>query len=1228
MSIFRETFPQFIVDELDRRQSGMLARTPQFIHELNTRSAWVRMTSGVNYEGSNELAKKYVLQGGTLNNSTSLKFGLGSKGNSSYDILSPGGSKHRLGIRPMPGITGVAIKNKGAYGSLQEATVSFTVWDIKQLEELELLYMRPGYTVLLEFGWDYTKPSIPRYDILNKKDINLNEAFSEVYNLIIKSKGNYDALLGYVTNYNWSARDDGGYDCTTTIISLGEVLESLKVNWIPLNTYAFDKTGKGLFGRNLPAANPKIIDSYEQGIIPGLLHELWDYLNGRNLTSAAGDTFVDPTFGTTYYLYLNKNSNTLSQNDRGGYTKPLGTDVKVEAYISLGSFCDLLNNYVLLKDINNGPISQVTAYETDVNGTVITERKEVTSNDNAIPRNLLSSPINQNLPENQPNPSARIPGTTADIPSSLKCIASPFAISTNLGVCLVRNDNWAALEIKDVKSAEEQEAEETTSPPVQVINDDIKIALKSRVFGLRDPVTENNNITFTGNIYKRLQDNIVKGPPIFTGISILSIITPSVYVYSGKDGLEADIEKLAQEFLNAVSTVDVKTITEDGISKQVPTLIFEGGSSFVPSNFNDNIRKINLLDYFYNTGEYQSYTLEEKLEQVYDDLLYADYDGNREIGGFREDPAENGLLSDNKRSWTRAQIIALLKKTFVDLSTNKFINEQLNRELPEVASAIADAASRAPGISSDIKEFLVPTTSNELKTVGNISNIYININFLYSQAISKNVASNDTQNKNVISIREYLQGILREVQNSLGNINDFDIQVDSRNAIGRIIDINYTGNPLFPPFVLQVHNINSVVRNYSFQSKIFPEMGSIIAISAQDPEATGRLGYDNATLIAWNEGIKDRLIPKRDFTSLIKLGNQEDPITFIYPFLTKMYKYFQSLQGSASTNINFAYGGLNFAYRDFLAYISKFDKRNNFKSIIPTELSVTLDGIGGIVIGNIFTINQDIIPKGYRSAPGRKLAYITTKINHSIQDNDWTTTLSAYPIIFEYQTGLDLAKDWNNQEYPGANPGSIRISINGVPIVNIPNNYIPLASKILSFGNVSKTIPLAARPLLDTIAYAEGTAGVSQNGYDVLVGFGQIPAWTPDYISSHPNVFVPGLSTAAGRYQIIFNTWQDYGGNIPFNKENQDIVGWKLIKDKRSYPVTSATQAFLTAKQQITSNNIDVTTNPDFIDFLNKNYLEWASLPNGSGQFGYKGQGGKYTPDSIYKVYIEAVKKY
>ncbi len=213
MSIFREPFPNFVQNELDRRQDGIFTRDFKFLHQLNSRSAWVRMTSGVNYGGNSDLAKKYVMQGGVLNHSTketkdngivdvfTQKSGLGDK-TKTYSNFSQDGQLNRTGIRPMPGITNVDIKTKGAYGSLQEATVNFVCWDIRQLEELEVLYMRPGYTVLLEFGWNFAKVNndLPKYDILNKTEgITLNQAFAEIYTLIDQSGGTYDALLGYVS---------------------------------------------------------------------------------------------------------------------------------------------------------------------------------------------------------------------------------------------------------------------------------------------------------------------------------------------------------------------------------------------------------------------------------------------------------------------------------------------------------------------------------------------------------------------------------------------------------------------------------------------------------------------------------------------------------------------------------------------------------------------------------------------------------------------------------------------------------------------------------------------------------------------------------------------------------------------------------------------------------------------------------------------------------------------
>ena len=955
MSIFKQTFPQFVINEINRRQDGMATRTPSFLHQLNTRSSWVRMTSGVNYtdgkgQVTNELAKQYVLQGGTLGNlgtfGNFLKSGLGGSGTSAYDLKTPGGTTNRLGIRPMPGITNVSVQSKSAYGSLQEATVSFIAWDIKQLEDLELLYMRPGYTVLLEFGWSYVNP-IPRYNILDiaaGEGISLNDAFKKLYQNISSSNGNYNALLGYVKNYNWSAREDGGYDCTTTIISLGEVLESLKVNWVPMETRAFEKSGLLGYG---PQQDFNPIVHYERGIIPGLLSELFFYMDkkansGSNLNYSR--EFKDPNFsGTKYNLYMSKRTGDISKINRGGLSKYLGKgDARTEGYITLGSLCELINNYVLLKDGNNSPISQITTYDTDENG---------------------------NIDKTKP----------------LECIASPLSLSTNYGICFVRNDNWKSLSVQEVKSDTSEDNALTgaaaTATPAYITD-----AIQKRSFSpiLSDFIT--NKVTKT-----EIDIDL-------TLIPDFGLLNQIYYKYSGN--LENDLKDIANKLLTSISKVEIKK--ENDLK---PQFTFSSGESFNSTNSNPS-SFVNFFDYFFQGQS-------DPAGVAFSSLFVSKYGGLNFV-----DPFTDGTFTDiTGKIWTKVAVIAKIKEIFSNYPLSDLLSKQIAEQTSTAASAVAEVAFDVPGFKAAL-QFLLPNSSTNSKSLGYLENIYINLDLLYDQAVSKNIASNDTQSKNTIAIREYIQNILRNVQNSLGNVNNFDLQVDSRNAIGRIIDINYTGDPSINPFTLQIHNLNSSARTYSFNSKIFPEMGSIIAISAQDATGIGKLGYDNATLVAWNDGIADRLIPKKTFSTNIKIDEEAKPSSFILPFLTKIFAYFEALSGDGTSNPNYLYGGLDFAYRDFLSVLDRYDPQNAYKSIIPTELTVTLDGIGGIIIGNLFQINQDIIPKGYKTVPGRNVAYIVTSIGHNIQSNDWTTTLQAYPIILETSKATNVWKKWDKNKYP------------------------------------------------------------------------------------------------------------------------------------------------------------------------------------------------------------------
>jgi len=840
----------------------------------------------------------------------------------------------------MPGITNVSVQSKGAYGSLQEATVSFIAWDIRQLEDLELLYMRPGYTVLLEFGWSFVNP-MPKYDILNRSNISLNDAFKDIYKLIQDSNGNYDALLGYVKNYNWSAREDGGYDCTATIISLGEVLESLKVNWIPMETIAFSK--RGLLGYG-----DKVGNSYEQGIIPGLIHELFYYMDQdakpRKDSTSYSRVFSDPTFiGTTYNLYMTKRFGDSSKMDRGGLPKYLGS-ARVEGYITLGSLCKLINNYVLLKNENDTPISQITTSEMDNSGNIT------------------------NVP--------------------LKCAASPLSLSTNYGICFVRNDNWKSLGVQSLNSEAAKDAAATAAIVATIPPDILQAVDKRDLIPLK---------------LSRIQNKIqpVSNTTVYTpaGPGAAGVVNSITYKYAGS--IETDITKIADDLAKAIINVGIKK--ENQLKPQFIIKGLQRDHVFV-SNLSEFYTYVNFFDYFDKVNS-----------EYYIDLFGGDY----------------ASIQDNTKLWTKAEITDVINKAFTKYELSEILKTQIQAQLNTVTNFISNIAPNTPGLTSETLQFLVSDVDSNNKSLGYLENIYVNMDFLYEQAISKNVASNDTQNKNVISIRNYIQNVLRNIQNSLGNVNNFDLQVDNRNAIGRIIDINYTGNPLIQPFTIQLHNLSSIVRKYEFSSKIFPEMGSIIAISAQDPTGIGKLGYDNATLVAWNNGIQDRLIPKKNFSSLISTKDPLSPSSFLLPFLTKIYAYFTSLSGKGAPNDNFVYGGLDYAYRDFLANLDRYDPQNAFKAIIPTELTITMDGIGGIIIGNIFQINQDIVPKGYKSVPGRNLGYIVTKLGHNVESNDWTTTLQAYPVILETAPTNNVWKQWNNNEYPN---NSVTITTGGTNI--------------------------------------------------------------------------------------------------------------------------------------------------------------------------------------------------
>lgn len=272
-NIIGEPTEGFVAKEVKLRQKiygagsdGKARTTDQAIY-MNNRNAWIKVASGasvtdpgaklpksipntqLNLFKQNGLAKKALLFNGLSSlvaGVTTQRQGANLAGNGpgnskvfNNSVYGLGGTEQ--GFQPMPGIETVNITNKNR-GSIRTATITLTAFNKFQFEIIEALYLRLGFTLLIEWGWDKyinhetnkienvgnTVTETSFFGTNNQDDILQSIiSFRSIYN------GNYDGYFGRVTNFNWSFEDDGTYKITIKLASLGDVMESFKINTTP-----------------------------------------------------------------------------------------------------------------------------------------------------------------------------------------------------------------------------------------------------------------------------------------------------------------------------------------------------------------------------------------------------------------------------------------------------------------------------------------------------------------------------------------------------------------------------------------------------------------------------------------------------------------------------------------------------------------------------------------------------------------------------------------------------------------------------------------------------------------------------------------------------------------------------------------------------------------------------------------------------------------------------------
>ena len=333
-NIIGSPFDTFVKDQIDLRQQT-LGKSKNIDYDAlryyTTKTPWLRLASSINVEATTvngaedptsvynrlllagfsedqirgeNLSRNLILQGGVVSvnkpkdengndiDGESLqfsgqKFGLSPNldSNSIFEGAYGFGGVGERGFVPMPGITSATTQyyNNGA---LSKATVNIKCFNRAQFALLDALYLRPGYTLLLEFGWSVylsnnsfggisTFPSFktdPLEFLLDPEAFSSNYKPSQysMQSLINlereKYSGNYEAVYGKVTNFKWSVDNDGVYNCSIDLIGVGSILESLKLNVIKITKSTTQKTKDSGFKSEYQSKDEWIEELFGSGL--------------------------------------------------------------------------------------------------------------------------------------------------------------------------------------------------------------------------------------------------------------------------------------------------------------------------------------------------------------------------------------------------------------------------------------------------------------------------------------------------------------------------------------------------------------------------------------------------------------------------------------------------------------------------------------------------------------------------------------------------------------------------------------------------------------------------------------------------------------------------------------------------------------------------------------------------------------------------------------------------
>jgi hypothetical protein len=363
-------------------------------------------------------------------------------------------------------------------------------------------------------------------------------------------------------------------------------------------------------------------------------------------------------------------------------------------------------------------------------------------------------------------------------------------------------------------------------------------------------------------------------------------------------------------------------------------------------------------------------------------------------------------------------------------------------------------------ISSQIPDFIDDKSKGKSVYRGKLMNVLIDIDYLLNTI--KRYASNDSTNS--IYFKAFIENILSDMCKSLGNFNLLRLAYNDAGNCFHIVDDQLV--PTLEPeesiyrkslnsekYEIPLYGNTSIAKNMEIKTDMSSRLAKMIAISANSSEYQAESGTDSTPIGHINNNFTDRYVTIRgDVVSENIKDNKKDSDKKTQGDIDAANKFNEAIKafyGYVNVPLDYVNGATTY-YISRLSKVKAENPATRASAIIPVSLNFTTDGISGFNMYQAFTVNDELLPYTYTAKnkiesteEDKKVGFCVVGLTHTIENNQWNTSVRAGMVYLRNQSDYTGAKNENVPKSTQSKVINPPINVTGQNVNDVLSGELP-----------------------------------------------------------------------------------------------------------------------------------------------------------------------------------------